>query len=445
VAGSALAVLLPIGAGGGVWAWRRGRRALGLAAAPACLLAAAALLLTASRGAWLGLAAGGAIALAVQAAPAGRPSAIVRTVALVLVLLLVAAPLLAAVAAGPAVDRVFGSVSAPGLALTRPAIWRDALALIGDTPFTGSGLGGTAMIYSSYALLIHAPFITQVHNLLLQIAVEQGLPGLAVCLVLLAAALWGLLAGAPSGGSARALWLASLVSLVALAVHGAVDAALYASKAAPTFFLPLGMAFGAAMGLDGRLAPSAGRPADRGGRSSRLWGARGWAALGLAGAAALLLLPGSQAAFQANLGAVAQARAELAAFRPPETPIQDALRRDGTVDLAPAEARYRAALALDPANVTANRRLGQIELSRGEHEAARGHLAAAYAAAPGQRGTRLLLGESYAAAGDVTEAARLWSGLEGTDVALAERAWWYGFLGQPESAEAIRQAAMGRR
>ena len=96
-------------------------------------------------------------------------------------------------------------------------------------------------------------------------------------------------------------------------------------------------------------------------------------------------LPGSQAVIQANLGALAQARAELSVYQWPAWPIQDALRRSPEVDLAPAIAHYQAALALDPRNVAANRRLGQIELSDGQYDAARQHLEAAFAAAPGQR------------------------------------------------------------
>ena len=93
----------------------------------------------------------------------------------------------------------------------------------------------------------------------------------------------------------------------------------------------------------------------------------------------LLLLPSSLAAFQANLGAVAQTRAELSRYTWPDVPIQDALRRDPTVNLDPAVAYYLAALSRSPANATANRRLGQIELSRGQYDEARGHLQAAYA------------------------------------------------------------------
>ena len=120
----------------------------------------------------------------------------------------------------------------------------------------------------------------------------------------------------------------------------------------------------------------------RGARVSGLWG------LALAAAAALLLLPASQAAFQANLGALSQTRAELAAFHWPQTPLQDVLRRPGGVALAPAEGRFGAALALDPDNVTANRRLGQIALANEDFTTARSYLERAYRAAPGQRATR---------------------------------------------------------
>jgi predicted Zn-dependent protease len=157
----------------------------------------------------------------------------------------------------------------------------------------------------------------------------------------------------------------------------------------------------------------------------------------------LALLPLSRAAFQADLGALAQTRAELSVYRWPEWPIQDALRRSPEVNLEPAIARYRAALALNPANATANRRLGQIELSRGEYEAARRHLEAAYAAAPEQRATRQLLGEVYAIGGQPVDAAALWGTLDLTAGQLPLRAWWYDSIGETEKAQRIRAAARG--
>lgn len=170
----------------------------------------------------------------------------------------------------------------------------------------------------------------------------------------------------------------------------------------------------------------------------------------------LALLPGTRALFQANLGALLQTRAELSAYRWPTYPLQDALRRQAPaapppVDLTPAIARYRAALALDPGNVTANRRLGQIELSLGDYPAAQAHLEAAYRAAPHQQATRQLLGESYAIAGRAAEAAGLWATVAGPQwraaagrQSLELRAWWYTTIGEPEKAARLR-AAMGRQ
>jgi predicted Zn-dependent protease len=159
----------------------------------------------------------------------------------------------------------------------------------------------------------------------------------------------------------------------------------------------------------------------------------------------LALLPQTRAAFQANLGAVTQTRAELGVYEWPKWPLQDALRRQTPslpppIDLAPAVARYRAALALDPNNVTANRRLGQIELSQGDTAAARDHLEAAYRAAPDQRATRQLLGESYAIAGDTARAAALWRTVDLGQGQLPLREWWYGAIGETANRLRITQA-----
>ena len=149
---------------------------------------------------------------------------------------------------------------------------------------------------------------------------------------------------------------------------------------------------------------------------------------------------GPWAAFQANLGAAAQTQAELSVYRWPQWPIQDAVRRSPDVNLAPAIAHYRAALALDPANVTANRRLGQIELSLGQYPAARRHLEAAYAAAPHQRATRQLLGESYALEGDTERAAALWRTVDVSQGQLKLRQRWYDQIGELQQGARLARA-----
>jgi tetratricopeptide (TPR) repeat protein len=154
-----------------------------------------------------------------------------------------------------------------------------------------------------------------------------------------------------------------------------------------------------------------------------------------------LLLLGPRAAFRANLGSVAQTRAELSVYRWPAWPIQDAVRRSTQVDLTPAIAHYRAALALDPTNVAANRRLGQIELSRGEYDSARRHLEAAYAAAPRQRPTRLLLGESYALAGEIEPAVALWQSADIWPQQVELRQFWYRQVGDRQQLINLGEAA----
>ena len=102
--------------------------------------------------------------------------------------------------------------------------------------------------------------------------------------------------------------------------------------------------------------------------------------------------------------------------------------------------RFKAALTLNRHNATANRRLGQIALANEDFAAARGYLETAYAAAPAQRATRQMLGELEALDGDPAAAAALWRGIEFSGGALQVREWWYGYLGRPDAAEALRQA-----
>ena len=94
-----------------------------------------------------------------------------------------------------------------------------------------------------------------------------------------------------------------------------------------------------------------------------------------------------------NLGAVTQTQRELAVYSWPEWPIQDEVRRQ--VDLTGSVKLFERALAYDPNNVTANRRLGMIALSLGEYAEALKYLEAAYASTPGDNATRQLLGEAY--------------------------------------------------
>ncbi|PKO20223.1 MAG: hypothetical protein CVU38_21270 [Chloroflexi bacterium HGW-Chloroflexi-1] len=340
---------------------------------------------------------------------------------------------------------------------SRLTLLRNSLDLALDYPFTGLGLAGFRMAYSSYVLLMHVAHTIHSHNLFLNLWIEQGLPGLVIFLWLLAAAIgsgvrsWRTEVGEKRPGAGFRLLapdcrFAALTTLVVIVLHGLVDDAFYGSRGVLLLFLPFAVMARADMGVGDQGSGIRERKAtgERCGNPAPfiLTSALAWAlAWALALALALALFPPARAAFQANLGAVDQTRAELSVYHWPAWQFQDELRRSAQIDLASAIARYDAALALEPGNATANRRLGQIQLSLGQYAAARRHLEAAYAAAPTQRATRQLLGESYAIAGETEQAAALWRTVDVSQGQLDLRRWWYGYLGEQQRAAWIGEAA----
>lgn len=435
----ALAVLLPLGMGGTACGWLQHYRRAASVGALALCLGLLALVLTASRGAWLGLGAGLLAAGYLEGRPFLTRRPFLRRLGDGLLLggLLAALMGFGLALAWPNLEPWLDALPRGATAISRLKFWRDSLSLIGDYPLTGSGLGSTEMVYSSYVLLLHVGYIDRnVHNLFLQVTVEQGLPGLAAFLGLLGLALGELVRGYRRRDGAGALRWAATAAVIALLVQGLGEAGNYNGPPVLIGLLPLGFAWGCAWQQAPKTPPTAAPLLTRHARLVR-------PLLGLVAvlALALLILPASRAAFRANLGAVAQTRAELSLYHWPEWPIQDAVRRSPQINLAPAIAHYQSALALDPANVTANRRLGQIELSLGEYHSARQHLKAAYAAAPGQRATRQLLGEAYALAGEIERAAALWQTIDVSEGQLELRQRWYTSVSEPQQAAWVTQAA----
>jgi len=117
------------------------------------------------------------------------------------------------------------------------------------------------------------------------------------------------------------------------------------------------------------------------------------------------------------------------------------LRRTQIVELEPATTQYRAALALDPTNVTANRRLGQLALSMGQYDVARRRLEMVYRLSPRDQTTLQLLGEVYAIQGDVQHSALLWK-FTPSDLyeRLYMRKWWYEYIDATQEAEWLNAA-----
>ena len=312
----------------------------------------------------------------------------------------------------------------------RLALWRNSLDLALDYPLSGLGLASFEMPYSSYVLLVHVGYLTHAHNLLLDVWLGQGLLGLLGFGWLLAVAV-------RTGQSASPWRNAAFASLVVILLHGLLDDAFYGydGRAVVLLFVPFALlATPVAVSKDDH-RQQATSERRRLNTLALLCGVAGVLAV------AALLLPGGRALIQANLGALAQTRAELSAYQWPAWPIQDALRRSPEVDLAPAIAHYQVALTLNPRNVAANRRLGQIELSKGQYDAARQHLETAFENVPGQRATRQMLGESYAITGDVERAVSLWRTVDVSQGQLTARQWWYEYIGEGLRARRIAEAS----
>jgi tetratricopeptide (TPR) repeat protein len=316
----------------------------------------------------------------------------------------------------------------------RLMVWQNSLDLVRDYAFTGIGLGGFEMAYSSYVLLLHVGHTVHAHNLYLDIWLEQGMPGLLVF-----AGLVGLLVSQMLlrlwRGEPVTVWQGmALASLGVIFLHGVIDDPFYGygGYGIPFLFVPFGLL---ARSFSGSEKSSLNLS-----RSRLIPIALGAGVL----VAVVAFVPACRSALFANLGALIQTREELSTYSWPAWQIQDVVRRSDKIDLAPAIAQYQVALSIDPGNATANRRLGQIELSRGDYESAQRHLQAAFVAAPEQRATRQLLGEVYAITGKVDRALAIWSRIDVSNGQLAVRQWWYEHIGETDHAARIQLAAHAR-
>jgi tetratricopeptide (TPR) repeat protein len=152
------------------------------------------------------------------------------------------------------------------------------------------------------------------------------------------------------------------------------------------------------------------------------------------------LQPSVRALWQSNVGAFRQTRVELSVYRWPEWPIQDAVRTSRAELLADAVAHYKRALALNPQNAPAIRRLGQIELSLGQFDSARRHLVSAYRSAPNHQATGQLYGESLAVTGEPARAAKVWQGLHVEGNRIEIREWWHRNASDRQRAQWMSEA-----
>jgi tetratricopeptide (TPR) repeat protein len=179
-------------------------------------------------------------------------------------------------------------------------------------------------------------------------------------------------------------------------------------------------------------------PVSLAGLSARWAGRARWLAVG---AAALVLIASAAfnrqllAAWKADLGSVAFARAQLADWPTNEWPDQAAAAK-----LAPAEAELREVLSLDADNRAARLRLGTGALMRWDFAAASDYLEPAQRADPGHRGLTKYLAYSYVWLGEYDRARPLLKMLPEAAGEMEVYTWWWGVHGRDDLAEHARTA-----
>jgi hypothetical protein len=378
----------------------------GLAGLSAGVMALATLLV-ASRGAWLALGAGGlAAAAAWGLGPrAGRygKAAAVAAMALALLAGAIAARLVDASVAGFQLSAIFDRPD-------RLNLYGNSLVLIRHFPITGIGPGDQfAMALSRYALLIQVPFLTYAHSLYLGTWVELGVPGMIAVAALLGAILVGVAVGerAQAGAWFRGAWVGVLV----IFVHGLTDARQFVDR---WTWLPLFLLIGLA----------AARLARRGVRAPAVAFVVPLCAITAFLAAAWPALAPLGATWRANLAMLAEARAELG-----HVPADERLKL-----LADARRGFEEALALEPGQATAHRRLGILATDEARFESGHAHLEASWRADPGNPATRKALGLACAWTGRIARAAELLAPVDGMFDEMNTWSWYWQQRGRPDQA-----------
>lgn len=326
--------------------------------------------------------------------------------------------------------------SLPGLSSTletaqsRLKLYRNSLYLLSDYPFTGIGLGDTfAMVYSRYQLLIQVPFLTYSHNLFLSVGLGLGLLGLAALFWLLIS-FYAYVFRIEKIGMAKhdcLLFRAAWLGATATFLHGLTDAPQFAGSGwtMPMLFAMLGLAVALghlALDEDEEEAEEYSQ------NIYRLWRVGVITAVVLIIVGAIIFWRPLLGTWYANLGSVQQTWAELS----PD--LDDAPREAATIAAVDDFAR---ALNIRPVQPVANRRLGLIALDRQNFETAVLYLEQAYGQEPGNQATLKALGLAYIWNGQLDRAEPLLRQRDDLSEVIEELGnWssWWASQGRPELA-----------
>ncbi|MEZ4583226.1 MAG: hypothetical protein R3A10_16600 [Caldilineaceae bacterium] len=262
-----------------------------------------------------------------------------------------------------------------------------------SSPTIASAAAWATPPWSSTYLPPHVPYVHHVHNLYLQVAMEQGVPAVVALLGMFGSALWALRRPWRSSRELRLPAAAVFVALVSLLAGGLLDAELYAGRLVFLLFVPIGSAWA----LHRRATVTARYGSGRPGRLVMVSvGARRRAALR---GGRLVLWPVGPPNLLLNIGAVRQTQAELRAYHWPDTDFQDRVRRRHEAELLPAVAAHAGACTRSGQRGRQSPAGPDRALRQGAYATAAAHLSAAYAQDPDAWIVCRLWGESLALTG----------------------------------------------
>jgi hypothetical protein len=304
---------------------------------------------------------------------------------------------------------VIGNIAA------RSSTWLYALPLARDYAFTGLGLGNFGRAYPVYALLTYYYVTPRTRNVFADTLIEQGTLGLASFVAMLAVSIVSGVRALRHAFAESKLVEASLAAVTVVFINGLGNNPFNGSD---------GLALGGLFALLPMAFVMAGSRLASRNAATQLRLVQPSLAFASVAALGLLFWQPLLAAWHANLGAVVQARAELAIHDPirSDTPSLDEARV--MADLSPAIAEFEQALALDPTNPSARQRLSQIAVARGHIEQALAHAQSAWDAGHRDTITRLVLGDAYVAHGRVDEAVAIVRDIGQAEPRFRGQAWY---------------------
>ncbi len=434
VAGGLMAMLFPFALASAARGFRKNRSGMLATAVLAGTMMSVGLAFTTSRGAWLALI-GGIVAWAMWMGTDQLAEILYlsrrKVFGLTLLLLLGLGLTLTWMTSG-SLSGMLENLPGPDSAGSRLEISHDALDLVGDFWLTGGGLDSFDGLYSQYIRVIPYHSLIHSHNLFLNVAVEQGIIGLAVLIAMLLWAFWWLIDPHRSGyrRSIHGFNLingATLAALFVICLHGLVDDPLYGSRGVLLLWMPLG--------LVACLFPLRKNWVEM----LRTIEQPAWIAIGVGvtlSAALLIIFRGPiMSSWQSNLGALEMARIELRGY-----PTGEWSDGSEVTELGSARMRFERALQFNADNRTALHRLGLMAMLERDYESAQGYLYPAYLLDRGHKGIRKALMYSYVWSGKIPQALPLLKAYPEATAELGVYQWWWDQRGFPHLSRLAEDA-----